>query len=287
MIKSCLILIYLSIFALSALAKPQIVIYPKREMTVDRRLEFHLAVLQLALGHFPGKYIVQSSEYPIPQSRRFLDLLKEDSSLSLTWSMTSKEREESGVIPVRFPIDQGLLGLRVLLIKKEKVNQFASADQAAIRKLKYGLQHDWPDRTIFEKSGFSVVAGPMYESLFEMLLAERFDAFPRSVLEVTKEQISYQNRGLVVDKKWLFRYPTANYFFVNPQRAELAQDLEAGLLKSQNDGSFSQLLDSYFGDELKALQLDQRTVVDLANPLAPKASPLKGFKLWHPLVKSW
>lgn len=273
-------------FAQSA-PKTQVVVYPKREMSVDRRLEFHLAVLQLALGYFPGKYVIQSSDSVIPQSRRFLDLMSKDSKLSLTWSMTTEERETSGVIPVRFPIDQGLLGLRVLLIRKEQQPYFEKLKPTDLKKLKIGLQHDWPDRKIFEEAGYSVIAGPMYESLFPMLIAKRFDAFPRSVLEVSKEQATYRDQGLVVEKKWLFRYPTANYFFVSPAKPDLARDIENGLLRAQQEGKFQALIKSYFESELGALSLKTRTIVDLNNSLLPKVKVVKGYESWHSLSKSW
>ena len=87
---------------------------------------------------------------------------------------------EKQLLPVYFPLDKGLLGYRVFLIRSET--------QARLELQVKGLQEiydstvlvrglNWGDVTILRNAGLTVVEGTSYEGLFAMLAAGRFELF--------------------------------------------------------------------------------------------------------------
>jgi hypothetical protein len=77
---------------------------------------------------------------------------------------------------VRLPIDKGLLGYRMFLVREADLPRFATVRTLDdLRKLRVGQGKDWIDVPILRKAGFPVVEGTSYPGLFAMLAAGRFD----------------------------------------------------------------------------------------------------------------
>lgn len=222
--------------------------------------------------------------YPGPamvQGRAIQELQRPQSQIDVMWTMTSVEREKL-LLPVRIPLYKGLIGWRVALLHPDRSELLAKVDSvAALAKFSAGQEHDWPDTAILQRAGVPVVTTPDYEPLFSMLLQRRFDYFPRSVIEVSNEVRTHADLGLVIDRHILLRYPAAFYFFVRPQRPQLAHMLSRGLEKAIRDGSFDALFQQHNGITLKALALDKRRIIDLPNPLLPPTVPLQRKSLWY------
>lgn len=239
-----------------------------------------LALLHLACSKageacqlFPGPAMVQG--------RAIQELQRPQSQIDVMWTMTSVEREKL-LLPVRIPLYKGLIGWRVALLRPDRSELLAKVDSvAALARFSAGQEHDWPDTAILQHAGLPVVTTPDYEPLFSMLLQRRFDYFPRSVIEVSNEVRTHADLGLVIDRHILLRYPAAFYFFVRPQRPQLAKMLSRGLERAIRDGSFDALFQQHNGAALKALALDKRRIIDLPNPLLPAATPLQRKNLWY------
>lgn len=106
---------------------------PAPERAQEPRYLYYYQLLQLALDHTAQKGNYQLVAYPrdVPQSRAFS--LLQANELDLIWSMTDQEREAQ-FLPIRIPLMQGLLGYRVLLIKKEDEARFASMSVAELKQ---------------------------------------------------------------------------------------------------------------------------------------------------------
>jgi regulator of protease activity HflC (stomatin/prohibitin superfamily) len=78
----------------------------------------------------------------------------------------------------------------------------------------------------------------------------------------------------------VLHYPTAYYYFVNKNDAVLAQALERGLRSAIKDGSFEALFTKTYGDAVHRARLQQRTRLELRNPLLPPQTPLDQKELW-------
>ncbi len=194
--------------------------------------------------------------------------------------MTSEAREQA-LRPIRIPIDKGLLGWRLFLIKKSNAASFTKVKTLDdLRKLQAGQGHDWPDTEILRHNGLNVQTNTSYEGLFRMLEAKRFDYFPRSVIEIWDEQNAFGLEDLEIEKGVILYYPTAFYFFVNKEDRTLARAIETGLNNAIQNGKFEKLFQQTYGDVLQRAHMRTRTRLQLANPLLPKATPLGRKELW-------
>lgn len=201
-------------------------------------------------------------------------------NVDVIWKPTTLERERD-LLPVRIPIDKGLFGWRVALIRSEDLGEFSkiqNLEQLASKRA--GLGFDWADRSIMEANQLPVVTAPHYQLLFGMLQAKRFDYFPRSLAEVGAEAPQYANSGIVIEPSFAIHYPFAVYFFVNRNNAALAEDIRKGLELMLADGSFQKQFVKQHSAILQRLNLVQRHVIELKNPLLPSATPLQRKELW-------
>lgn len=262
-------------------AKRVSLVYPRPESERDTRNSYVLDLLRLALSKQSATvYQLEPASTAMTQLR-VLKELELGRGLDIAWSMTSAAREEA-LLPIRIPIDKGLLGLRVALVARDRPEVLASAQSLqGLQTLVAGQGQDWPDTHILRNSGINVSGVGSYEALFRMLALHRFDYFPRSVLEVWQE-LDLQSQGqLAVDKHLLIHYPTALYFFVRKDRQALAEVVQQGLEQALQDGSFDCLFERHFGQLLQRSELAQRTVIELPNPLLPAATPLDRSELWY------
>lgn len=245
----------------------------------DLRGVYPIKLLELAISKLETPYDLKASKAPMPQERALKTLRNRD-GIDVVWTMTSNERENQ-LLPIRIPLYKGLIGWRLFLIKADNQVKFNSiTNLAGLSQLIAGQGHDWPDTYIFNESGISVVSSPYYEGLFEMLAKNRFDYFPRSIVEIWGELDVRPELNLVVEKYILLRYPTAIYFFVNINDQQLANDIERGLNIAIEDGTFDSLFFEYNNDAINKASLSQRTIIDLPNPLLPPLTPLNNEALW-------
>jgi len=264
-----------------AVAKRQSLVYPRPESERDFRNAYVLDLLRLALSKQGG---VQYQLEPAASAMTQLRVLKElelGHGLDIAWSMTSIAREES-LLPIRIPLDKGLLGLRVALVAADQAQVLATVkDRQGLQALVAGQGQDWPDTQILRHSGINVNGVGNYEALFRMLALHRFDYFPRSVMEAWQEMDLLGQDRLAVDRHLLIHYPTALYFFVRKDNQALADTVRQGLEQALLDGSFDCLFERHFGPLLQKAALASRTVIELPNPLLPSATPLDRSELWY------
>lgn len=244
----------------------------------DERGHYPVALLKLALAKAGGTYQPIPAHHDLSQTRtlRHVELGR---GLDITWTLTTPERE-ARLLPIRIPLDRGLLGWRLLLIDPARRDYFAERQAAELKQLRCGQEQDWPDFPILRHNGFKVTGTTSYEGLFRMLQRGRIDFFPRAITEITPEITSHPQIPLAVAPRWVLYYPAPVYFFVNKQRPELAHTIERGLLIAMADGSMRELFMQHFGAIITAMELNQREVIRLANPLLSPQTPLDNATLW-------
>lgn len=254
--------------------------YPAQESGADLRARYPRAVLELALAR-SGRPVQLAPARVQASQERVLRLLERGKLLDVVWTATTAERERR-LRAVRFPIDRGLIGWRVLLVRRGETRRFITGtDPKGALALLVGAQgHDWPDLAILRANGLQVAASPRYEGLFGMLARGHVDYIPRSVTEVGDELRSRPGLGLVIEPRLLLHYPSALYFFVHPRNTALAEALQTGLARAHADGSLERLFTQAYGPALNSLDLDRRQVVELRNPLLPADLPRRA-DLWH------
>lgn len=260
------------------MAASELLRYPPPASIHDKRSDYLLAVLQLALDEADAEVTLQ----PFPEAMnkaRAIKLLN-NGSLDVVWMTSNREREQT-LRPIRICLYKGLAGWRLALIHKERLAEFAAIhDLATLRQLSVGQQEDWADVPVLRRGGFRVITVPKYDQLFSMLQKQRFDWFSRNVLEIWDEEQTYGRHQLVIEPHLLLRYPMAYYFFVRKDNEALAQRIEQGLLRAIADGRFDRLFNAYFGAALQRAQLDQRLLLTLPNSDLPPEAPVYQPEFW-------
>ncbi|MBA5606145.1 transporter substrate-binding domain-containing protein [Duganella sp. FT3S] len=267
--------------ACAALAAPALaatILFPRPLLENDPQTDYPVALLRLALEKSATPYELKFAPVVMTQDRVLLEIAKGDGGVDIIATMTSQERE-SKMLAVRIPIDKGLYGWRIPLVRGDRQELFAGVrDLAGLRKLRSGQGHDWPDTGILRGNGVPVSANSSYEALFSMLSAGRIDYFPRAVIEIGPEAAAHP--GLAIDRYIAIHYPTALYYFVNRNNVQLADAVKRGLEAAIADGSFERLFNQRFGAALRAARLDQRRVIELVNPLLPDGLPQEHREWW-------
>ena len=259
---------------------PHTLVYPRSEADGDRRDDYPVQLLALALAK-AGRHDELQPHAPFMLQARSISELQQGRGLDVIWTMTSAERETQ-LLPVRIPIDRGLLGWRLLMVRKDALPRLAQVRRLVdLQALRGGQGADWPDTTILRAAGLNVDESARYGDLFRKLAAGRIDYFPRGLPEIWGELEAAGNESLATEPHLALHYPTAMYFFVNKRDTALAADLARGLEKALHDGSFDALFQHHFGALIKRSGLAERQVLELRNPLLPAETPLGDARLWY------
>jgi len=261
------------------------IVYPWDDEERFKEHAYYLALLKLALESSKeefGEYQLKKAVQPMFQGRAIVEI-KYNRNLSVTWTMTSKAREQE-LNPIRIPILRGLGGYRIFLIKQgqqEKFSQIHNTKQ--LKKLFAGQGHDWPDSAVLVDNGFRLITGPGHSTLFNMLQHGRFDYMPRALHEPWNEVGLFQ--GLQVESSLALHYPSPYYFFVSKDNLKLKNRIEKGLINAEKNGNFKRLFDSHpvTKDMLASAKLGQRKVFTLKNSFMSSETHqlIKDIELFH------
>jgi len=252
----------------------------------DQRYSYHWMVLKAALDATRsnyGEYSVAWSTY-MNESRQIAEMKKEKGLIN-TLVLDSTAELERDLIAVKVPVDKGLLGYRVFLIRAEDQPKFSAVRTIDdLRKFKMGQGSDWSDVAIYKSAGFNVVGATRYESLFDMLMRDRFDAFGRGVAEVVDELAAHQKKypNMAIEQTTLLHYPMAVYFwFPKTNEGKLhAKRVAEGMATISKSGTFDRIFKEHYGPLLSQLQMKKRRVFRIANPSMPPNQPFEDKSLW-------
>jgi len=213
----------------------------------------------------------------LPSQKRTILLLGKEKVLDLAWTVTNVKREEQA-LAVKIPLDKGLLGYRIPLIHKDNLDLFKGKRHTTdIKKIRFGLQFDWPDLDIFDQNKLSTLSFSSHEQSLNLLKSKRIDAIPDGVLEVGSYKLPPE---LDYDKHVVLYYPSAVYFFVAKGNQILHDALEQGLHLALEDGSWQKLFDKYFTQVIAEVNLNSRVLIRLDNPTLPRTAPIDMPKYW-------
>jgi ABC-type amino acid transport substrate-binding protein len=212
-------------------------------------------------------------------------LIKGEAGITVS-VFTPQASYDDRLIPVRIPIDRGLLGFRILLIEAADQAKFAAVTGlSGLKSMKIGALVSWNDVAIMRHAGIEVVTGESFDGLFKMLAARRFDALSRGASEIERD---YRDRrktlpGIAIEQSLVLHYPMPVYFwFRNDSEGQrLAERANQGLREMQADGTLDALFHQEFDPLLKRLDLAHRHLIELENPLLPDDEPLAERGLWY------
>lgn len=250
----------------------------------DERSDYVVDTLKHALSYSPNKnYQLKFFSQNLPKFRVFNNIAS-NGGIHIIAAGGTIDREEL-LQPIWFPIVKGLFGWRIPLVAKGNNDLFKNElSPQDFRKFRVGQLHSWSDTKVLESNDLPIEKGSHFQGLFQMLAANRFDYFPRSIIEIEDDFDDHKNLNIAIDKHILLHYPTAYFFYVNKNNKTLAKDVTYGLEQSLKDGSFERLFMQYYGDIVTRITNENRRVYQLKNPFLPKKTPLHRKELWLNLV---
>jgi hypothetical protein len=251
------------------------------EVVRERRWDFLIAALDHTTSTY-GPYVIDAYAEPMSTQREVEEAIS-GRLINVIASDPGHPDLNAQTIPIAIPIDKGLLGYRVALIRRDQQTRINEVkDIQGLRLLNVGQGQDWGDVPVYRYNRIPLVTASHYDQLFPMLVHRRFDLFPRGVLEITPELISFRtlNPDMAIDTHLLIRYPYAQFFYVNKSEPLIAQRIKDGLEAMRKDGSFDALFQKNFGRAVADLHLERRVVIELTNPFLPSWVPVERKELW-------
>lgn len=251
-------------------AAEQLVRYPAGALASDFRYAYPVRVLQLALDKTRKAYGPARAVQGVQTMNTARAIAELERGTQLDIATFPAQRElESRLLPIPICIRKGILGIRLFLIDRRRQPEFSAIkDLASLKRLNPGQGQDWLDTQVLGENGFSVVTGASYEGLFGMLLAGRFDFFPRGLhepfVELTQRQA--QMPELAVEETLALHYPYPDYFWVRKDNTRLAERIRKGLEAAIADGSFEKQFQQEYAEVIRLAHLDKRRIFHLPNP---------------------
>jgi hypothetical protein len=278
-----------------AVPKPSMdYVYHHAESESDVRYGYIWRVLHAALERTRARFgdyeLRPSTIAETNETRRLSDLMHDRTDILNVDAFAARRDMDVNLVPVRIPIDMGLLGYRLMLIRAEDQPRFDKIQTLEdLRSVRFGLSAAWIDVSIMRNSGLPVVLGRDYEGLFHMLAAGRFEAFSRGANEVTEEFNARRKSvlNLAIEKHLLLHYPMPIYFWFpnTPDGRRRAERVNAGMTAMLADGTLKTMFQAEFGEKIRALDLAHRHVIEIPNPELGAHEPLDKTELWFDPAK--
>lgn len=243
----------------------------------DGSYSYFIKILKLALEDYPDIKIVKTN-LTLSQ-KRVATLLKDNRHIDVGWMGTNREREYD-LLAINIPLYKGLLGKRVLAIRKDMKDKFDNIkNQDQLKNLKACQGEHWPDSDILEFNSYNVLRLVKFQSMYKMLKSKRCDYFPRSVMEADSELKALNDNEIILSQKIMLSYPFPMYFFVNKNRKPLYHKIKKGLMKLENSGKLlSVMKESGFGKNVFPLsKYKNYRIFELKNPSLPN---LNNKRMW-------
>lgn len=152
---------------------------------------------------------------------------------------------EQRYAPVFVPIDRGLNGWRLLVIRRADRAAFAQVQSIEdLRRFIAGQGLGWPDAEILRRAGLRVREFPQLDSLFHSLEAGRYDYLPLGMDEAYDLMRRYASgpQALEVAPRLAIVYPFGRLFFTRKTDTALHDLIDTGLRKAFANGRAQQLL---------------------------------------------
>jgi hypothetical protein len=244
---------------------------------------FPYQVLKLILVKSGKPYQLKASPIGRSNESRTIDALIANEKIDVAWLGVSKALD-SELLPVRIPIDRGLLGYRIFLIDARRQDEFRRIRSLQdLRRYRMLQGPGWADIDAMRNAGLDVRTGD-YLHLFQMTMAGRGDLFPRSAFEAfyEKDKHAADAPGLAVEQTLALHYPHTSMFYVRKSDKTLHDDLYRGFQRAYADGSYMRLFLSHpdIRSALGKAKLTSRRVIEIDNPVFPPEDRAIDAKYW-------
>lgn len=172
-------------------------------------------------------------------------------------------------IVVDKPIARGLLGKRLMVVREDRLDEFASiSDEDSLKAKTVGIPETWVDAELFRFNGYQVNEVDSLEDIFQRLANREFDYVSLGAIEIEDafDKLAKPVGGLAIDYHLLISYPMPLVFYVHPAQEELARRISEGINAVSQNGQLDALFNRHFGKMIEGLHLAPRRTFHLKNP---------------------
>lgn len=234
----------------------------------DGRADYFVRLLEESLKLIGQPYNIQYVK-DVPARRMWWMLGRGE--INLFYGMQTKEKDnDKQLVPVRNGLTNGLIGQRVLLIRRADADVFAqvrSVEDLKRTGLIAGFGAGWHDTQLAKAAGL-----PLYEhtapwnTIYAMVAAgnRHVDYLPRGIIEVLDEARAHPE--LMVEQHLMLAYRADFVFYLDATAAHYRPILERALKEAEASGLKARLIEEAFGADIKALNLNRRLRLQLPAP---------------------
>lgn len=198
-------------------------------------------------------------------NKRILESLNKNSEITLAW-LSLAESQTNNLLHTSYPIYRGLHAKRLLMIKKDRLADFAKINSLEQLKPLIALQQQsWSDYYVLKSNGLAVNGELDYFGMLKALDEGLGDYFPRSVTAIQAEINKYSQYDFVIEPNIMLQYTSQYYFYSNKENKHIIELLQKGLDKLAQKGELNALYEQFYGRIEKDNHLKKRLVFKLNN----------------------
>lgn len=259
----------------------QTVAYPNIDGLATQSIGYR--VLELALKKSRKDFRVILADAPAANGIRAQLLLKAGTVDVIDLGYDSKLEDEFE--PIYLPLDRGMLGWRIFLIRSEDQAEYSKVQNlASLRNKVAGQGTGWSDVKILESAGLEVRTASVIDSVMGMLHTKRIDFFPLGANEAYALLAKFERTpgALAVEQRLTLIYPFGRFFYLRKGNDALKAAIETGMVLALADDSLQKLLESHpmFKDAFGRAKLKHRQIIHIENPDANAAFKKIDAKWW-------
>lgn len=242
----------------------------RSEIRQDYEREVLEAILKVT-SEKNGPYTIQENQTEYPGNEEAQVFSKKNHDLFVTIAGNQKFKEDDMIV-ISKPLAKNLLGYRIPIIRIEDSLKLNKKTKAELQKLTHGIPETWSDATIFRDNGFKVSEEGNFEDIFDRLKSDNFDytTFGANEVQSIFKNRALKNKELLIEDDNIFFYAFPLVFYVHPNQSELAKRIGKGLTEIENNGALDSIFNAYYGNIIEELNLKDRQLILLNNPLIPE-----------------
>ncbi len=238
------------------------------KITVENRPDagYYWDLLTESLSAAGHTVTLDKADASLPLARQIS--MFDSGDIDLFWFLQTPERDHT-YVPVAVNLTKGLIGQRVMFIKKGAAPDFAkikSLDDFRTSGKIGAFGKGWFDAAVWDANGLKYNTQTNFTLFYAMVAAgdRGVDYFSRGVTEILPEAKSHPE--LDIEPTLLLVYDRDFRFYLSKKAAAQAPVIEAAVKKAAESGIMDQLIQKYFGDAIQTLNLAGRTRINLVAP---------------------
>ncbi|ASU21998.1 ABC transporter substrate-binding protein [Vibrio qinghaiensis] len=235
------------------------------------RQEHELDVLRAVLQaqQLPCDIVHDATDYPLASDEASIFTFGTD----LTTTVAGNRKFAKGTyLMVPHAICGGILGCRVLIVRRSEQDQFTHLSLSELQQRIAGIPGTWADAELLRQNGFQVLERGTLAQQFLLLQEGLCDFIPLGINEAQSllDEYPHETARLAIEPSLMLFYPLPIVFYVNPSQAKLQKYLEQGLQKLEQHGVLEHIYRKHYGSAVHHISPKTRKVFRLVNSQLPE-----------------